>query len=98
MKFPTHISYVLKVSKFEIFPNEIQIFSKTLFIYLNGRSHIIFTLGFCDEMTLSSWRSRKMPDESFGKVLLFPLIQLKKINFHSISHHHSHNNQTNSHN
>ena len=40
-----------------------------------------------------------MQDESFGKVLLFPLIQLSKsFNFHSISHNQSHNNQTNNHN
>ena len=40
-----------------------------------------------------------MQDESFGEVLLFPLIQLSKsFNFHSISHNQSHNNQTNNHN
>ena len=40
-----------------------------------------------------------MQDESFGKVLLFPLIQLSKsFRFHSISHNRSHNNQTNNHN
>ena len=48
---------LLKVSEFEIFSNEIQIFSTTLFIYLNGRSHVIFSLGFCDEINLNSWRS-----------------------------------------
>ena len=36
-----------------------------------------------------------MQDESFGKVLLFPLIELSK---KSISHNQSHNNQTNNHN
>ena len=64
---------LLKVFEFEIFPNEIQIFSKTLFIYLNGRSHVIFSLGFCDEMNLNSWRSESK-GVSFGKVILFPLI------------------------
>ena len=40
-------------------------------------------------------REIKMQDESFGKVLLFPLIQLSKsFNFHSVSH----KNQTNNHN
>jgi len=48
---------LLKVSKFEIFQKGIQIIFKPLFISLNGRSHIIFTLGFCDEMNLNSWRS-----------------------------------------
>ena len=49
---------LLKVSKFEIFQNGIQIIFKPLFISLNGRSHIIFTLGFCDEMNLNSRRSK----------------------------------------
>ena len=45
------------------------------------------------------FRKIKMQDESFGKVLLFPLIQLSKsFKFHSISHNQSHNNQTNNHN
>ena len=40
-----------------------------------------------------------MQDESFGKVLLFPLIQLSKVfSFQSFSHNQSHNNQTNNHN
>ena len=54
-----------EVSEFEIVPDEIQIFSKTLFI-LNGRSHVIFSLGFCDEIELNSWRSESK-DESLGK-------------------------------
>ena len=70
---------------------------KSLFISLNGRSHIIFTLGFCDKMDLNSWIS-KCNDESFRKVLLFPLIQLSKsFKFHPISPNQSHNNQTNNH-
>ena len=40
-----------------------------------------------------------MQDESFGEVLLFPLIQLSKnFNFHSVSHNQSHKNQINNHN
>ena len=30
--------------------------SQPPFISLNERSHIIFTLGFCDEMNLNTWR------------------------------------------
>ena len=79
-----------KVSELEkYFQNEIQIFSKTLFTYLNGRSHVIFSLGFCTwkeieltEMINAKWR--------FGKVLLFPLIKLSKsfefTHFQSINH------------
>ena len=54
---------LLKVSKFEIFQMEIQIIFEPLFISLNGRSHIVFTLGFCNEFEL---REIKMQDESFG--------------------------------
>ena len=81
-----------KVLEFEIFPNGIQIFSKTLW-NSNGRSHVIFTLGFCVEMNLNSWTSN-CKDESFGKVLLFPLIQLSKV---SNSTHFQSINQTNNH-
>ena len=55
--FPHELIELLKVSKFEIFQNGIHIIFKPFFISLNGRSHIIFTLGFCDEMNLNSWRS-----------------------------------------
>ena len=83
-----------KVSEFEIFPNEIQIFSKTLFI-LNGRSHIIFTLGFCDEMNLNSWRSKMKVWES---PFIPPHLTFKSFKFHSLSANQLHNNQTNNQN
>ena len=105
-KLPTHNSYNLKKSfyllswkslsciKFQIwtiFRWNSNLF-KTLFIS-NGRCHIIFTLGFCDEMNLNSWTSN-CKDESFGKVLLFPLIQLSKSfkfhPFHTINHTNNH--------
>ena len=81
-----------KVSEFEIFPNEIQIFFKTLFIYLNGRIHIIFTLGFCDEMDLNSWRSKKQ-GESLGKSFYSLSFNFQKVsNFTQL---HSSNHTTN---
>ena len=44
-------------------------------------------------------KNKKMQGWKFGKVLLFPLIQLSKsFNFHSISHNIQTNNQTNRHN
>ena len=82
---------LLKVSEFEIFPNEIQIFSKTLFIYLNGRSHIIFTLGFCDEMNLNSWRSKMKVWES---PFIPSHLTFRKFRIHSLSVNQS-NNQSN---
>ena len=79
-----------EVYELEIFPNEIQIFSKPFFIYLNGRSHIIFTPGFCDEKNLKSWRS-----ESKVKVWESPFIPshltFKGFKFHSTSHNQSNN-------
>ena len=67
-----------KVSELDYCSNGIQIYFKTpFFISLNGRSHTISTLGFFHEMNLNSWRS-KFKMKSFGKVLLFPLIQLSK--------------------
>ena len=36
-----------KVSEFEIFSMKFKYFQQALFIYLNGRSHVIFSLGFC---------------------------------------------------
>ena len=80
---------LLKVSEFEIVPNGIQIFSKPVFIYLNGRSHIIFTLGFCDEMNLNSWRS-EMQGESLGKSFHSLSFNFQKVSnvtqFHSGNH------------
>ena len=80
-----------KVSKFEIFSDGIQIFSKTFFIS-NGRSHVIFTLRFCVWIEFE-FTKIKMKGWKFGKVISFPLIQLpKSFKFHSISHNQSHNN------
>ena len=77
-----------KVSEFEIFPNEIQIFSKTLFI-LNGRSHIFFTLGFCDEMNLNSLET-KSKGEFLGKSFYSLSFNFQKVSistqFHTINH------------
>ena len=50
----------------EMFPNEIQLFSNTLSFNLNGRIHVIFSLGFCVEKNLNSWRSESKY-ESLGK-------------------------------
>ena len=110
-KLSTHISHNFKNSfyllswkslsciKFLVWiicKNEIQIFSKTLFILI-GRSHVIFTLGFCIWQEFEFMEIR-MQSEKFGKVISFPLIQLSKsFKFHSISHNQSHNNQTNNH-
>lgn len=47
---------LLEVYEFEIFSNEIQTFSTTFSFNLNGRSHVIFSLGFCVEKHLNSWR------------------------------------------
>ena len=61
----------------EIFPNEIQLFSNTLSFNLNGRSHIIFAQGFCVWKAFEFMEIRKQIWK-FGKVLLFPLIELSK--------------------
>ena len=88
-KLPTHVSYNLKKSfyllsgislsflKFlnsKYFEDEIQkSFQSPLSFKINGRSHIIFTLGFCVEKKLNSLEDQKQ-SESFGKVILLPLI------------------------
>ena len=46
-----------KASEFELFSNGIQIFSKPLFIS-NGRSHVIFTLGFVLKWIWIHWRPK----------------------------------------
>ena len=85
-----------KVFELDYFQLEFKSFLETLFISLNRRSRITFTLGFCDEFEVMEI---KMQDECFGKVLLFPLIQLlKSLDSHTILHNQSHNNQTNNHN
>ena len=61
----------------EIFPIEIQLFSNTLSFNLNGRSHIIFSLGFCIWKEFEFMEIRKQIWK-FGEVLLFPLIYLSK--------------------
>jgi hypothetical protein len=44
---------LLKVSELKkIFPNKNSNLFKTPYIYLNGRSHVIFSPGFCDEKNL----------------------------------------------
>ena len=81
MKLPTHISFVLKKSfyllswkslsciKFlnwkKYFPMEFKYFSNTLFI-LNGRSHVIFSLGFCIWKEFE-FKEIKVQNESLGK-------------------------------
>ena len=106
MKLPTHISYNLKKSlyllswkslsciKFQnlkIFPNGIQIFSKPFFIYLNGRSHVIFSPGFRGEKNLNSRRSESKY-ESLGKSFYSLSFNFQKsFEFHSISHKQSYN-------
>ena len=49
------VAWSLWIRKY--FQMEFKYFSNTLFIYLNGRSHVIFSLGFCGERNLNSWRS-----------------------------------------
>ena len=108
-KLPTHISYVLKKSfyllswkslscmkfkNWKIFPNEIQIFSKPFFIYLHGRSHIIFTPGFCVWNVFESMEI-KMQNESLGKSFYSLSCNFQKFRIHSLSVNQSHNNQTN---
>ena len=87
--FPHELIELLKVSKFEIFQNGIHIIFKPLFISLNGTSHIIFTLGFCDEMNLNSWRSKdkmKVLGKSFYS-LSFNFQKVSNItHFQSINH------------
>ena len=92
--FPHELIQLLKVSKFEIFQNGIHIIFKPLFISLNGRSHIIFTLGFCDEMNLNSWWSKckmKVSGKSFYS-LSFNF--QKVLNFQSFSDNHTTTKQT----
>ena len=102
-KLPTHISLYLKKSfyllswkslsciKFQIW----NIFSwnsnlcKPLFISWNGRSHIIFTLGFCDEMNLNSLRSIRQRGKSW-KVISSLSFNFQKVSnftqFHTSNH------------
>ena len=56
----------IKFLNWKIFPNGIQIFFQTPLSFLNGRSHSIFTQGFCVEKNLNSWRSESKY-ESLGK-------------------------------
>ena len=84
---------LLKVSEFEIFSNGIHIFSKPFFIYLNGRSHIILSLGICDEMNLNSWRL-EIQGESLGKSFYSLSFNFQKFRIHSLSDNQS-NNQSN---
>ena len=48
----------IKFRSWTIVQVEFKSTTKPLFISLNERSHIIFTLGFHDEMILNSWRSK----------------------------------------
>ena len=88
-KLPTHISYNLKKSFYLLSGKSLSCvkflnlklfrgrnsksFQSPLSFKINGRSHIIFTLGFCVEKNLNSPEIKKQ-SESFGKVILFPLI------------------------
>ena len=80
---------LLKVSKFEIFQNGIQIIFKPLFISLNGTGHILYTLGFCDEMNLNSWIS-KCKMKVLGKSFYSLSFNFQKVSisnhFHTINH------------
>ena len=85
----------LKFLNLKIFQMEIQIIFEPLSISLNGRSHIIFTLGFCDEINSNSWRSKckmKVLGKSFYSLSFNFQKVLNWTQFHSII---SHNNQTN---
>ena len=88
---------LLKVCEFEIFPNEIQIFSKTLF-NLNGWSHVIFSLGFW------IWKQFEFMEIINAKMKVWesPFIPshltFKSFKFHSVSHKQPHLNQTNNQN
>ena len=56
------------------------------FHFFDGRSHIIFTVGFVLNLNFK-FHGTKIKKWKFGKVHLFPLIQLSKsFKFHSISH------------
>ena len=79
---------LLKVSELKISPMEFKYFSNTLFIYLNGRSHVIFSPGFRGEKNLNSRRSR-MKNENLGKSFYSLSFNFQKVfeftHFHSIN-------------
>ena len=99
-KLPTHISYNLKKSfyllsgkslsciKFldlKYFKNGIQNPFKTLFHLINGRSHIIFTLGFCVEKNLNSLGDQKAKWKFWESHFIPSHLTFKSFKFHSIS-------------
>ena len=107
MKLPTHISYNLKKS-FYLLPwkslSRIKfqnwniskwnsIIFQTPFSFLNGRSHVIFSLGFCIWKEFE-FMEIKMQKESLGKSFYSLSFNFQKFRIHSLSDNQS-NNQSN---
>ena len=88
---------LLKVSELKkLFPNKNSNLFKTPYIYLNGRSHVIFSPGFCDEKNLNSWRS-KCKVKVWESPFIPSHLTFKSFKFHSIAlkqRQHKSNNQS----
>ena len=79
----------IKFLNWKIFPNGIQIFSNTLFIYLNGRCHVIYSPGFWILKRIWIHEDHKCKNESLGKSFYSLSFNFQKVlnftQFHTIN-------------